>query len=204
MTPTIACIIIAHERRRALVQRVVLPSVTSQPFDEVVCVGSWNANDHEYVERERYLQVPPLTNTTIDALVKRDAGTLATYSDILVYLCDDHALAPDFCRALREVVDEEWDVLVPNRYTMAQRPIGAHGTIRIDLPMGEAQAYCAGHAGVFRRSVVKAAPWSAMPHHRNWDVFASYAQSRNGARFCFKPRADIAVEDLEPLAEPWR
>lgn len=201
---TIACVVVAHSRRRDLVQRVVLPSVVAQGFDEIVCVGDWPENTHEYVERERYRQVAPLTDTTVDALVKRDVGTLTTYADILVYLCDDHALAPNFLKALREVADEPWDVLVPNRYTETQRPLGSRATIRIDLPMGEAEAYCAGHAGVFRRGIVKSVPWSAMPHHRNWDVLASYIQSRNGARFCWRPRAELAVIDLEPQAEPWK
>lgn len=190
---TIACIVIASENRRQLVLDKVLPSVVSQAFDEVVVAADWAEPD----ARVRWLTVEPLLHNTTDALVKRDVGTLATTSDILVYLCDDHALVPNFERAVREVADEPWDVIVPNRYTKWG------GTI-IPLNSGASGGYCGGHAGVFRRQLIQLLPWSAGPHDRLWDLNMSVCQQSMGARFVWLPRSDIAVEDLEPEREPWK
>lgn len=187
MTPTIACIVIASEHRKKLVYEHVMPSVFKQPFDDVILVGDWEDGPGE---RWHYLRVPPMTRTTNDALVKRDVGTLATTADILVYLCDDHLLAPPFADELRKVCREPWDVLVPNRFDRNYRR----------LNMGEREGYCGGHAGVFRRRVIQQRPWSSMPHHRNWDLLASGVQQNNGARFTFCPRAGIDIIDLLEIA----
>jgi hypothetical protein len=186
-----ACIIIATERRKAQLGRVIA-SACAQDFDDVIVVGDWDYDgDWPY-----FLNVAPLTRTTTDALVKRDVGTLATAADVLVYLCDDHTLGMDFGAALRDVLDESWDVLVPNRYAM-------RGAERVPLNNGEHAGYCGGHAGVFRRHVVTAKPWSAHAHHRNWDALISAEQLARGARFVWSPRAELCIRDIEPQAQPW-
>ena len=141
----------------------------------------------------------PLLKTTTDALVKRDAGTVATLADTLVYLCDDHALHRDFSRDLRDVLAEPWDVIVPNRYTL----VPEESNQRVPLNNGESGRYCGGHAGVFRRSLIAQLPWTAGPHDRLWDVTMSRAQQALGASFRYYPRLGIAVRDLEPEAKPW-
>lgn len=190
--PSIACVIVATAARRFAVWDRIVPSVLGEGFDEVVVVGDWNdASPHP---RVRYLYVDPVTRSTRDALLKRDIGTLATTAANLVYLCDDHALAPHFGSALRQVLDEPWDILVPNRYTMYLEK-------RHALHNGERERYCGGHSGVFRRWVVTQRPWLAYAYHDNWrcwDVYASVAQQLDGARFCWSPRDDLAVEDLNP------
>ena len=194
MTPC-ACIVIASEKRHALVRDHVVPSILAQTpaFSEVVVVGDWNETRNDV----RFLCVEPFLRNTADALVKRDAGTLATTADTLVYVCDDHALDPHFARDLHAVLDESWDVLVPNRYTYVD-------TQRIPLNNGEHARYCGGHAGVFRRALIRALPWSAGPHDRTWDVMMSRAQQALGADFRYYPRLGIAVQDVEPEAHPWR
>lgn len=189
-TVRLACIIISDGRRRSLVETKVLPSVLPQGFDEVIVVG-----DHCAGERYRYLHVPPLTNTTTDALVKRDVGTLAANCDYLTYLCDDHALHWDFATQVRAFCGATWDVLVPSRWV--EHPSSG----RIQIPMGEAEGYCGGHGGVFRRWVIEARPWTTMPHHRLWDVLSSQEQLKIGARFVYVP--SVAIEDLEPENRPW-
>src|SRR5205823_2587860 len=62
--------------------------------------------------------------------------------------------------------------------------------------------YLAGHAGIFRRSLIQTRPWTTMPHDRIWDVLASKEQMHMGARFVFVP--SIQVEDLEIEGCPWR
>lgn len=150
--------------------------------------------EHEAGDGYRYLHVPDLTKSTNDALVKRDVGTVATEADVLVYLCDDHSLHWDFLNQLRQT-PSGWDAIIPSRWTQ-------HPTLgRIRIPMGDPE-YCGGHAGIFRRWVIRARPWTAMPHHRNWDVLASQEQAKLGARWHVVPQ--IQIEDLEPQAEPWR
>ncbi len=197
----IACIIIATEKRRTQLPRVIT-SACCQGFDDVVVVTDWQINDAEDFGGAwpRYFRVEPLTRTTTDALVKRDVGTLATTADILVYLCDDHTLAPGFGAALRDVLAEPWDVIVPNRETW--RPNGQE-LERVWLNNGEQGRYCGGHCGVFKRHVITAKPWSAHAHHRNWDALISFEQQERGARFVWSPRDDIAIRDIEPEQRPW-
>lgn len=192
MTARIACVIIATEARRDQAERVVARNVWMQDFDEVVLVGDWAPPKRGSIAY-RYLCVAPLTRTTTDALVKRDVGTLATTADIIVYLCDDHILHTGFAKALREVADERWDVIVPNRFTRLR-----DGAPLIPLPNGEREAYCGGHAGVFRRDVVTRKPWSAHAHHRNWDALISYEQRDRGAHFLLSPRDALSIIDLNP------
>ena len=220
---TVACIVIATERRRALVEEHVMPSVASQGFDEIVLVGDWLVSARGDKTRwYTHACVEPMLRNTTDALVKRDVGTLMTVSENLVFLCDDHALGPHFLASLREVLDEPWDVIVPNRYTIRHFPelglddagqAGPADSVRFHHPApsalvalnnGERDGYCGGHAGIFRRAVVTARPWSAHSLSREWDARISFSQRLAGARFVWHPRAGIAIEDIEPGAEPWK
>lgn len=194
----VACVVISSEKRRNLVYTEVLPSILAQtpPFDEVIVVADW---EHTATPGDvaRFLHVAPITRTTLDALVKRDAGTVATRAPNIVYLCDDHALGPHFTRDLHDVLAEEWDVLVPNRYTHNEG-------VRVELNTGEAERYCGGHGGVFRRALIERCPWTAGPHDRLWDLNMSHKQQADlGARFVWRPRAGIDIRDLEPHARPW-
>src|SRR3989442_12181237 len=83
----VACVVIASAKRSQLLDEQVLPSVLAADFAEVVVVGDFHPG-----RGYRYLHVPPLTQTTTDALVKRDTGTLATTAPWEFYLSDDHAV----------------------------------------------------------------------------------------------------------------
>ena len=190
---SVACIIIAGGHRTRLIDEKILPSVLPQRFDEVLVVGEHHPDGDAY----RYLHVPDLTKTTTDALVKRDVGTVATDAQTLVYLSDDHGLAPDFLATLRTAA-VEWDVVVPSRW--CRGPTGE--AIRLNMGATELLPYCGGHAGIFRRWVIQARPWSAMPHDRLWDLLASQIQQELGARFLHVPQ--VAIEDLTPETSPWK
>lgn len=161
-----------------------------------------------------------MMKNTNDALIKRDCGTVATDADILVYLCDDHGLHWDFLNQLRQVASGPWDAIMPHRYctvngeeiplNMGQKPalppVGNPAYSKIVAQQtwsgGVTVDYLAGHAGIFRRSLIQARPWTTMPHDRLWDVLATKEQIELGARFVFVPT--IQVEDYEIEGSPWR
>jgi hypothetical protein len=187
-TGTIACIVIAGEGREKLLDELVMPSVLGQSFDEVVVVGSYKSG-----EGYRHLPVPPITRTTIDALIKRDVGTVATKSDTIVFLCDDHRLDPFFGVALR-------DVCLGHAFGVPTR-ITNRGPQTVYLNTGFRDGYCGGHAGVFPRSAVQLVPWSIAPHHPNWDVLHSHMLIERGYELVELP--GCLIEDVEGKT-PWR
>lgn len=187
---TVACVVIASKKREALLNATVVPSVLAAGFSEVVVVG-----DYHEGEGYRYLPVPPLTNTTTDALVKRDVGTLATTADWIFYVCDDHAV--------RKISAEPNDLSVigvPARYCQLDNMIVL---LNMGLDPRDPNApYCGGHAGLYSRPLVQAHPWTTMPHDRLWDLLASRLLVAEGARLTALQGWE--VEDLEPEASPWR
>jgi len=193
-----ACIIIAGPSRPQLIKDVILPSVLNQGFDDVFVVGDFPGAGATF----RVLIVPPLTHSTIDALVKRDVGTLATDAEIIVYLADDHKLSDRFGDHVRDMQQKGWDVLVPSRFVMynGQKLPLNNGELANNQQIGD--GYCGGHCGVYRRRLIEKLPWSTMPHHRNWDLLGSLMQQRIGARFVWTP--ELEIEDVEPGAHPWK
>lgn len=186
----VACVIIAGGKRGELLDTQVIPSVLAQPFSEVVVVG-----EHHAGQGYRYLHIPKLLGTTTDALVKRDAGTAATRSPLILYLCDDHAFRGGLHGIKMDAQVTAWDALVPQRY--ARHP--EQGLVRI--PNGEEGGYCGGHAGLFRRRVIEDRPWSAQPHHRLWDLYSS--RNHQQAGFIYLWNTPLMIEDLEVEACPW-
>ena len=185
----ISCVIIASKKRVQLLDEVILPSVLGK-FEEILVVGDYHLGDGY-----KYLPVPSLTNTTIDALVKRDVGTLASRSPWIFYLSDDHAV-----RHTGPTPRDPMTIGVPARYST-----DAEGTIHLcNAGLDELdpnKPYCGGHAGLFSKALIAQKPWTSMPHHPNWDLFASRIQMSLGATL--EP-VIWQVEDMEPLAHPWR
>lgn len=187
---TIACIVIAGETRERLLDELVMPSVLAQGFDEVVVVGSYQSG-----EGYRHLPVPPITRTTNDALVKRDVGVMATTSEYIVFLSDDHRLDPFFCLALRDIPLGRRTIGVPTRITN-------RGPNVIYLNMGFGEGYCGGHAMVVHRTAIQEVPFTVAPHHPNWDVLHTQMLTSRGYELVQLP--DCLIEDVEQGGEPWR
>lgn len=166
-----------------------MPSVIGQGFDEVVVVGHHHSGDGY-----RHLPVPDITRTTVDALIKRDVGTAATTSELLVYLCDDHRLDSCFGVALRDVSLGKGAIGVPRRITN-------RGPQVVHLNTGFGEGYCGGHSGVFHRAGIQEVPWTIAPHHPNWDVFHSRMLMARGYELVELP--DCMIEDVEG-GEPWK
>lgn len=191
---SIAVVIIASEKRRETIFPSVLESVREQEPDEIVVAADFPCE----AQGVRSLLVPAMVKTTVDALVKRDVGWIATISNHICYLCDDHRIAPGFVDTFRRRYDERdgWDILVPSRFC-------ERSGVRYLLEVGQKQHYAGGHCAIYKRWCGYAQPWSATFHHPNWDVLHSLQLRDKGARLLYATN-DLAVEDLEPEAQPWQ
>lgn len=173
----------------------ILPVVLDEGFAEVVVAGDGASGDGY-----RHLNIPKITGTTTDALMKRDAAAVATTAEYVFYLCDDHRPLPGSLCALQDVVqDHAVDALIPARITVRDGRI-------IPLNSGAADGYCGGHAGVFHRETLQLYPWTTAPHDRLWDLYHSRRLVELGVQFHYAP--EVIVEDIEhfvnPRVEPWR
>jgi len=195
---SMACVVIASAGRRALLDELVMPSVVAQSFDEVVVVGDYRSGDGW-----RHLPFRPLTGSTIDALFKRDVGTVATQSDWIFYLCDDHRVHPDFSKDLIQLMQEHSfgpkDVIVPARFcTRNGEKIG----LNMGWPGYLGYAYIGGHGGIFPRTAIREVPWSVAPWHPNWDLYHSRFLLERDYHFHYQS-SSIFIEDVDPKGEPW-
>lgn len=192
---SLAAVVIATEKRLAL-----LPEILDSLWrcKERVIVGDF-AEDRlpRLPGFSSYFQVSAITNTTIDALMKRDVGWLVTASDAVLFLANDHKIDEDFCRIYRSYyeVDPSWDFLAPARYTIREDQ-------KIWLNNGRADGYVGGHAGVFRRRCASVLPWMAGPHHLNWDLLHARELQQRGLRLRHAEQ-ELAIVDIEPNARPW-
>lgn len=189
-TGTIACVVIAGETRQDLLDEVVMPSVLGQDFNEVIVCGNYHSG-----KGYRHLPVPCITGTTNDALIKRDIGLMATTSEYVVYLSDDHRMDAFFCLALRDKPLGRRSIGVPTRITN-------RGPNVIYLNMGLQEGYCGGHGMVVHRSVIQEVPFTVAPHHPNWDVLHSKMLTARGYELVGLP--DCLIEDVEKGSTPWR
>lgn len=189
---SLAVVVIASEKRRETTFRSVLESVLRQAPDEIVVVADFPCE----AKGVRSLVVPAMLRNTIDALVKRDVGYMATTADHICYLCDDHELAPDFVRCYMERYANrpDWDLLVPSRYTVRE---GA----RIWLNVGRDLGYAGGHCSIESRVLGYALPWAATLHDRLWDLIRSHQLVQLGARLMYAD-TDLSVVDIEG-GTPW-
>jgi hypothetical protein len=162
--------------------------VDEQP-DEIVCVA-----DFHCAGPWRHIMIPAFTKTTIDALIKRDVGFVATQSDTVMYLSDDHVLCKGFVQTFRDREDHDWDVLAPARWV--RRGEGDW----VKLNVGQATNYCAGHGGLYRRRCGHVLPWTACIPHPNWDVIHSHHLIAQG--LTMKYADDLFIEDIEG-GTPW-
>jgi hypothetical protein len=188
---SLAVVIISSPKRVAVTLMRVVQSVMEQDPDEVLVVG-----DSPVPVPCRSLGVSPMTHSTIDALVKRDVGAVATRSENICYLCDDHTLGPDFVRTFRDrYATQEWDLLAPARFTVRNQ-------LAIPLNVGKDLGYIGGHCGIYRRSILRHVPWSTARHHPNWDLWHSHDLVKAGGKLVYA-EIDLSVEDVEPGARPW-
>ena len=189
---SLAVVVIASEKRRDLVPRI-LGGIRDQEPDELLIVADFPVE----AKGVRSLVVEPMLRNTVDALVKRDVGWAATESKAVCFLCDDHMLDPEFIATYREKYHNRgWGILAPQRYT------DRHGE-RCWLNIGQRESYVGGHCVIMTRETGRLLPWSATHHHPNWDVIHTHRLLYLGAKLCYADR-DLAVEDIEPGAEPWR
>jgi hypothetical protein len=188
---SLAVVIIASEKRRETTFIRCLESVIAQQPDEIVVVADFPVG----AKGVRSLVVPPMTRTTVDALVKRDVGWIATQSDSICYLCDDHRLDENFVQAFKEYEKADWGVLVPSRLCY-------HNGTPVQLNVGQKEGYAGGHCAIYRRVCGFLQPWSATSHHPNWDVIHTMQLKKLGVLVGYASLG-LAVEDLVSEDKPW-
>ncbi len=195
---SIACVVIASAKRRQLLDDLVMPSVLAQGWDETVVVGDYHSGDGY-----RHLPFRPLTGSTIDALFKRDVGTLATLSNWILYICDDHTIHPDFSKDLLQFMQETplgpKDVIVPARFCERK---GEKIGLNMGWPGYLGHVYCGGHGGIFPRAAIQDVPWSLAPWSPQWDYLHSRILLERGYNFHYQS-ASCWIEDVDPHGEPW-
>jgi len=222
----VACVVVATEKRKALVNGHIVPSIRDQGFDEVVVTAN-------YRDRNVNLYVPDTYRNTLDALVRKQRALEATESDVLVYVSDDHYLDDCFLEGLRgrlkhlpggpdsdvNCLSNDWDILCPWRFTRRDHHL-------ISLNMGKDGApdggrdYVGGHAGIYRRSMLETVSWQdvldkALEMEAEglnalfYDTWGTHMMVDAGGVLCYCEYGDaVAVVDIEhyldPRVEPWR
>ena len=223
---TVACVVVATEKRKALVNGHIVPSIRDQGFDEVVVTA-------DYRDRNVNLYIQSTYNNTLDALIRKQAALEATESDVLVYVSDDHYLDDCFLDGLSgrlkhlpggpdsdvNCLSNDWDILCPWRFTRRDHHLISLNMGQGGLPDG-GRDYVAGHAGIYRRSVLETVSWRHIldealrrgPSDAStllYDTWGTHMMVDAGATLCYCKYGDaVAVVDIEhyldPRVEPWR
>ena len=208
---SVACVVVATEKRKALVNGHIVPSIMDQGFDEVVVTAN-------YRDRNVNLYIPDQYRNTLDALVRKQKALEATTSDVVVYVVDDHFLDDCFLDALSGRLADAWDILCPWRYTIRDHKLISLNMGQDGAPDGD-RDYVAGHAGIYRRAVLEKTSWQdvltkalTLGHDASalfYDTWGTHDMVDAGARLCYCGYGDpVAVIDVEhflnPGVEPWR
>lgn len=151
-------------------------------FDEVIVAGTFKEGDGY-----RYVPVTPYVRDRRDALWQREWGARYSTGDILVFSHDDHELGEGFAETLREMLDEPWDLLVPQR---------RHSKTQEKLENGEAAGYMGGHALVMRRWLWAEVPWVSVDTEW-WDVTMTRLWEEAGGRIVWTDR--LVHYDIEAM-----
>lgn len=169
-----------HATRAYALKHWIIPSYLADPhISELIVVGEFEAGDGY-----RYIWMPSIHKSCVDALSQRQAGFDAASGDWLVFQHDDHTLAPGWQNGL----DVRADVLNPTRWRAGAR-----------LNNGEADfnpaPYISGHCAVYKRRVLETCPWGSVPPQHTWDQ-AHTAQIRT-ADFSISWTDAMRVRDVE-------
>lgn len=167
-----------YAQRRKFVQS--LTSWAHQEFDEVIVTGFYEEGPNY-----RYVHVKPRFRDRRDALYQREYGSRYSKGDVFVYTHDDHAPAQGFAKILRSKLNEEWDILVPER---------RHSLTADLLNNGKEDGYMGGHTFVMRRWVWAETPWFIVDTEY-WDVTLTRIWEEKGAVIRWVD--DLVCYDLE-------
>lgn len=181
----------AYSQRAYLLRCFLLPALRADPLvNEIVVVGEFEPG-----AGYTYVPCPNVRFDNVhDALAQRQAGFAATTGEWVAYIADDHMVTPNtFARARSYMAIG--DVVSLNRRTRMRNGAGE------DLNCGAADGYYNGHGCVFRRDVLEACPWSAVPRIFSYDVAHSAQIKAAGFHLVYAP--DAYVEDVEAGAQPW-
>ena len=207
-----------YEMRAYALRNFVLPAAIADPdVDEVIVAGEW-----EEGEGYTYVPAPSIHFSSDDALHQRQAAFKAAKGDWLVFQHDDHVLENNYGPQGSDfgdlMIKYEWDwphakgdVIIPQRWTRLRNVAGER------LPNGEPQelshypesrtvdyfpGYISGHCTIYRREVLEACPWSAVPVRRTWDI--AHTRQIRAAGFTIHWSSTLRCWDVELGSQPWK
>jgi len=139
------------QKRQELLRERILPAAVG--FDNVIVVGRYPKELEEAFPDITFLHLPPLVRDRVEAFRQREVGSRWSTADTFVLGADDHALGPGFSDTLRDVLDEDWDILTPLRM---------HGLTGEVLNNGKEDGYSPWHLHVYKRHVWARLPWTTI------------------------------------------
>lgn len=167
-----------HAWRAYALRHFILPIYRAYG-SEVIVVG-------EYEDGEGYTYIPSPSRffSAVDALHQRQEAFEASTGELVAFVHDDHLL--NFARA-SNVPWGDADVFVPPRF---RRGVGR-------LNNGFEAGYVSGHAAIYTREILEAAPWGDVPKVHTWDIEHTKMLRAAGARIIQVPALEAWDVEME-------
>lgn len=175
--------------REALLRDEILPYALAQRIDEIIVAGRFTDSLRSEFEPSgvTFFHVDPVVRWRTEAGNIRQRATEIASGDILIYTPDDHHLALDFAKQVREAADEPWDIWCPNR---------VHALTGQRLNTGESEGYMSWHGNVVRSRVPDAVPWDFLnPRYDFQDIPFTALWKTAGFRLRWGP--PLRIYDVE-------
>ena len=167
-----------YDRQRML-REEILPAAIEEGFEEIFLVGRFPREfEEEFKDTVTTIFLPPERLNRIEAFRERECGARFATGDVFVMSSDDHKVGKGFGATLKEIEDEDWDVIQPKRI---------HGIEGVELADGKEEGYSPWHLQVYRRWV-----WSMVPFSKLdtlWcDILFPRIYERIGAKLVWDDR----------------
>jgi hypothetical protein len=184
---------VPYSWRAFLLQNIILPAYTqASEIDEVIVAGVWKpAPNDEY----KYVHVEPEHFSWADCIMQRQAGYNVASGDWIIHQHDDHLIDLATMNDIAWSKDYLMDVLSFNRITFARSVAGE------ELNSGKVDGYVDGHCAAYKRKVLEACPWSAVPKQFTMDQL--HTKQILDAGFHVAWDEPLWVQDCEYGAQPW-
>jgi hypothetical protein len=175
-------------QRAELLDKEILPWANTQNVVddiEIIIVGRYPEQLAKKWDGFQWLYVPPERRDRIEAFRQREIAARWSTGDILIVSADDHRLDEYFVEKLREIENDDWDLITPKRL---------HAKTNELLNNGRDEGYSPWHTQVLRRSL-----WAQVPftlYDTLWvDIVIGTTYESIGAKMIWSD--DLVVYDCE-------